>query len=616
MGRIFKSKIQNPKSAIISGGETPPLRISFPPSASGKGARGLGQIILVLLTLNLLLAACGGEEPRPTTTPNSPPPQTQTANSLPAAEETTAAPYNYSPDKTFIFGLSQEPVAFGGIGLDPANLTDYPSLRITRQIYDTLFEYKSTSMQTQPANFIKPNGVQVSDDGLTYTIHIGGGLKFSDGSDFDAEAIRFNFLRWAGPNSIYHRGDFSAYRYYFVDQQGVSGYPGNLDLVRLQTPDERTIVIGLKKPMPMLPQILAMPQFGLLSRTSFDDKGNFVKPVGSGPYVVDKAYDKTVRSEQRYMTLKKNPNYEIEKDPKKLPKRSLETLVLRVLPGNLDGLKELRDNHITATDKIRPEEVPANSNDDKFEIKRRPALNLAYLGMNQARPPFDNEEVRQAFAYAINLKALVANNYHNLGTAAAGFLPPASLNNTLDLKAYPYDPQKAKDLLAQAGYPDGISTPLELWVLPVPRLYYPDASKVAQAIIDDLAKINVKVVARDESWVSFNANRDDGRYSLFLGGWQGENGDPDEFFYRFFGEDHKDTGYGSPELQGYIRDARQSLDATLRQSLYQKANQTIIRDVPVLPLAYTDWPVAVRRDIVGYDPHPSGIESWANLSFR
>ncbi len=589
---------------------------------SGKGVRGLGQkgllarALVVLLTLNLLLAACGGDEPRPTPTPNSPVPQTQTFSSLPIAQETTPAPYNYSPDKTFIFGLSQEPIAFGGSGLDPANLTDYPSLRITRQIYDTLFEFKPNSMEIQPANFMKPNGVQVSDDGLTYTIRIGGGLKFSDGSNFDAEAIRFNFLRWASPSGIYHRGDFWAYRYYFVDQQGFSGYPGNLDLIRLQIPDERTIVIGLKNPMPMLPQLLAMPQFGLVARSSFDDKGNFVKPIGSGPYMVDKAYDKNARSDQRYMTLKKNPYYEIEKDPKKLPKRSLETLVLRVLPGNQDGLRELKDNRISATDKIRPEEVPTNSNDSQFEIKRRPALNLAFLGINQARPPFDKEEVRQALAYGINLKALVAANYNGLGIPAAGFLPPATLGYTPDLKTYPYDPQKAKDLLAQAGYPDGISTPLELWVLPVPRLYYPDASKVAKSIIDDLAKINIKVVARDESWVSFNANRDDGKYSLFLGGWQGENGDPDEFFYHFFGEDHKDTGYSNPELQGYLRDARQSLDSTLRQSLYQKANQTIIKDIPVLPLAYSDLPVAVRRDILGYDPHPSGIESWANLSFK
>ncbi|NWJ45036.1 MAG: hypothetical protein HXX08_04070 [Chloroflexi bacterium] len=587
----------------------------------------LFRFLLAILVLNLILGACT-EETVNVTTPVQPTPQyTQAAvNGTPSAAIEATTPANFKPDREFIFGLSQEPVAFmrtspldptTGIGLDPANLVDQPSLIIVRQIFDTLFEFKPGSMQYQYAPFIKPDGVYMSEDGLTYTIRIGGGLIFSDGTPLDAESLRWNFIRWSNPNSIYHKGDFTTYRNFFVDLPGYPGYPGILDLDRLEVPDSRTLVVHLKAPMPTFFQVLSMPQFAIVSQSSFDKEGNFIKPIGSGSYMVDKTYDRRAKLEQRYMTLKKNPNYAVEKDPARLPARTIETIVLKVLAGNQDGLRALRSGEISATDKIKPEDVAANLNDPLFEIQRRPALNLAFIGINQSRAPFDRVEVRQALAYGINTAALVDKYYQGLGTTAAGFLPPSALGFRTDLKSYPYDPQKARDLLAQAGYINGIPTPIELWVMPIPRLYYPDPGKIAQAIVDDLAKINIKLVLREESsWVTFNPHRDDGLYTLYMGGWQGENGDPEEFLFRFFGEERKDLGYNNLVVRDWLQSARNDSNLGNRRPIYRQVTDQLLNDLPLIPLAYMDWPVAVLRNISGYEPSPNGIENWAYLSFK
>ncbi|MEI7553690.1 ABC transporter substrate-binding protein [Candidatus Chlorohelix sp.] len=587
----------------------------------------LVRFLLAILVLNLILGACT-EETVSVVTPEQPTPQhTQAAvNGTPASATEITTPANFKPDREFIFGLSQEPVAFmrtspndpsTGIGLDPANLVDQPSLIIVRQIFDTLFEFKPGSMQYQYASLLKPDGFYISEDGLTYTIRIGGGLVFSDGTPLDAESLRWNFIRWSNPNSVYHKGDFSTYRNFFVDLPGYPGYPGILDMDRLEVPNSRTLVVHLKAPMPNFFQVLSMPQFAIVSQSSFDKEGNFIKPVGSGAYMVDKPYDRRAKLEQRYMTLKKNPNYSVEKDPNMLPARAIETIVLKVLPGNQDGLRALRSGEISATDKIKPEDVTANLNDPIFEIKHRLALNIAFLGINQTRAPFDLIEVRQALAYGINTAALVGKYYQGLGTIASGFLPPSALSFRSDLKSYPYDPQKARDLLAQVGYINGITTPIDLWVIPVSRLYYPDPGKIAQAIVDDLAKINIKIVLHEESsWVNFNPHRDDGRYTLYMGGWQGENGDPEEFLFRFFGEERKDLGYNNPVVRKWLKVARNENNLVNRRPLYSQVTDQLLSDIPLLPLAYVDWPVAVRRDINGYEPSPNGIENWAYLSFN
>ena len=554
----------------------------------------------------MLLASCSEtSQPAPSPSP-AVTAKTSTGSVGPVAitENLTPSAFDFKTDKTFIFGLAQEPVAFNDqVGLDPANLTDHSSLLIVRQLYETLFQFTPASMEAKPGNFVR--SVTVSPDGLSYALKLFRGIRFSDGSPLDARAIRFNFERWS-KEGVYHKGDFQTWRNYF------GGFPGDiLDKAEVDE-DGISLNLKLKRKTASLYQILAMPQFGIVSPNSFDKDGYFIRPIGSGPY----AAEKPVRGEVHYIVLKANPNYGVERDPKTVPPPLLNSLVVTVLRPSQDGLAELKRGTISATDKLRPEIIPEARNDSSLNLLYRDSLNIAFLTLNQSRPPFNQREVREAFAYAINVRGLVSKLYNSLGQPAALFLPPTALTAEPAASPYPYDPERAKQLMNTAGYSSNNPLSLDLWVMPVPRSYYPDPKKIAEAIRSDLAAIGVTVNIRsDKQWPSFREDRDQGKLTFFMNGWQGNHGDPDEFLGYFFGQTKTEDGYDNPALQELVKRGREATELAERRAIYQEAQKLIVRDFAIIPLAYVQSVVAVRPEIKGYIAHPSGLESWAGVSF-
>jgi peptide/nickel transport system substrate-binding protein len=563
---------------------------------------GFFGLTIISLLLALLLVACS-DEASPTSPPTSPTVGPNGGDAAPTVAANPATPGAYKADKTFIFGLAQEPVAFNDqVGLDPANLTDHSSLLLVRQIYETLLQFKPTGMGFQGGSFVR--SFSVSDDGLTYTFKLFRGIRFSDGSILDANVVKFNFERWS-KFGVYHKGDFQTWSTFF------GGFPGDvLDSVEARD-DNITVVVKLKRPLASLYQILAMPQFGIVSPTSFDSNGYFARPVGSGPYMAEKP----VRGEVHYVVLKANPHYLQERDPATVKAPVLNQIVAQVLKPGQDGLSELKRGTISATDKIRPEDVPEARQNPSLTILERDPLNIAFLSLNQARAPFNLKEVRQAFAYAINVRGLVNKLYNGLGRPASTFLPPAAYGS-LTVDPYPYDPDRAKQLLASVGYSINTFPALDLWVLPVPRSYYPDPAKIAAAIKSDLALIGVTVnIHSEKEWPSFREDREQGKFNFFMNGWQGSNGDPDEFLGNFFGQTKAEDGYENLLVQDLIKRGRETSDLAQRRQLYKQAQEYIFDDFAVIPLAYTSSPVALRPEVKGYQPHPSGQESWATVSF-
>ncbi len=568
--------------------------------------------LIVALWLLFLLAACSEQA-----TPSPPPTSVNQTNSVGSPQvgqlvaptvvpnnPSTPPSFTYKADKTFIFGLAQEPVAFNDqVGLDPANLTDHSSLLLTRQIYETLFQFKPTQMGYQNAYIVR--SVITSSDGLIYNIRLLKGIRFSDGTLLDAKAVKFNFERWS-KYGVYHKGDFQTWNTYF------GGFPGDI-LDTVEASDDGVIVtIKLKRPLASLFQILSMPQFGLVSPSSFDENGYFARPIGSGPYMAEKP----VRGEVHYVVLKANPNYTIERDTNVVKPPVLNTIVALVLRPTQDGLIEIKRGTISATDKIRPEDMPNARNDSTLNFVYREPLNLAFLSMNQSRPPFNQREVRQAFTYGINVRALASKYYNGLGQPASYFLPPAAYAS-LSGTPFAYDPERARQLLAAAGYAGGAGFPsLDLWTMPMPRSYYPDKAKIAEAIRADLALIGININIRsDKDWPSFREDRDQGKLSFFMNGWQGQNGDPDEFLGSFFGQTRVEDNYENILLQQLVNQGRETLDLATRRQLYKGAQEILAGDFAVIPLVYVQTPVALRPDLKDYVPHPSGVESWATVSF-
>ncbi len=581
----------------------------------------LNIIIALWLSLSGLLAACSGD----TTGPAPTLPETSraaalspevTAEALPATTTTVqpatgpgsgALPYDCA--KVFCYGLAQEPVGLLQTRFDPANLVDRPSLQITRQLYETLFEFKPGDMQYQNSLLLK-YPPQQSEDGLTFTFRIGKGLRFSDDTPADAAAVKFNFDRWSDPGNLYHKGDFQTWGYYF------GGFPGNLDYVKADLPNS-TVTLKLRRPMGSLYQILAMPQFAIVAPSAFNrTNGELERSTGSNMY----ALDKMVRTETKYITLRENKLYHVERYPPgdpTAPYVKSPVIVALVLKQNQDGLEELRKGTIDATDKLRPEQVPAAQQDRAFRLLERNPLDVAFLGFNHTRAPFNNLAVREAFAAAVDTRSLVRDYYFGLGQPATVLLPPTTLAYIDSHPPYTYDPERARRLLDNAGYNQVNPLRLDFWVLPVPRTYYPDPKKIANAIAADLLKVGVQLRVRDDyAWPQFRKERINASMDLYMFGWEGRNGDPDEFLGELYGKARGEGGYENMILQTLLLKGNSVTDLLNRRAFYKEAQDIIYEQALVLPLAYMKGLVALRPNVTGYTAHPTGIESWSTVEVK
>ena len=566
----------------------------------------------LFLLLSCVLTACADNTPgQPSPTQSAPPSLAGTGAAATPRPATTAAPvgfpYDCTSPKVFCFGLAQEPVGIVQGWFDPANLVDRPSLQIVRQVYETLFEYKSPSMQAQPSALLK-YPPKISDNGLVYTFRIGKGLRFSDDTALDAEAVKFNFDRWLDPGNLFHHGDFQTWAIYF------GGFPGKLASIEAD-PENNTVTLTLRQPMNDLYQILAMPQFSIVAPSAFNSKtGLMERTLGSNLYALAA---KPVHSETKYVALRENELYFKERfapnDPT-APILKTPTLVALVLKPNQDALDELRKGTIAATDKIKPEQVAEASQDKTVVLLDRPSLNLAFLGMNLLRPPFNNLSIRQALAAAIDTQSLIKNAYFGLGEPASDFLPPATVGRPAPHDPYSYDPDRARRLLDIFGYNATNPLRIDLWALPVPRAYYPDWRKVADSVVANLAQVNVIVTVRDSSaWPQFYKDHLNGTMDFYMYGWQGYNGDPYEFLGEFYGNSRGEGGYENPFVTEQIRLAHSQSDPAVRTATYKTALDALYEGVAVLPLAYVKGVVAVRPNVKGFVPNPTGVESWAGV---
>jgi peptide/nickel transport system substrate-binding protein len=233
-----------------------------------------------------------------------------------------------------------------------------------------------------------------------------------------------------------------------------------------------------------------------------------------------------------------------------------------------------------------------------------PSAGVGYIAFQQCTPPFDNVKVRQAIAMAINRKALVDTFYSKSDTLATGFQPPAILGSNPNLPAIEYNPDKAKALLAEAGFPDGFTT--DFWYIPVIRGYFPDSKAIAEAMAVDLAKIGVSVNLKTEDWATYLQDRLDGKFPMWMLGWGSDNGDPDNFIgYHFahaVGEPKTEDCYGNDQLAQLLIDGNKEPDVAKREKIYQQAEQIVHDDMPRIPVAWPTSHAFFRKEVKGYQP--------------
>ena len=201
---------------------------------------------------------------------------------------------------------------------------------------------------------------------------------------------------------------------------------------------------------------------------------------------------------------------------------------------------------------------------------------------------------------------------------ASQFVPPSVWGNNPEIKPYPYDPEKAKALLKEAGYEKGFN--MEFWYMPVSRPYYPEPKGIAEAFAADLAKVGIKAELKTEDWGQYLKDRK-GKFKTWMLGWTGDNGDPDNFLYVFFGRLHSETSpnensWDNKDVRDMLLKAQSNTDKAAREKIYQDVAKIINDEMPRLPVAHTTPPLLFRDGVDGYVAHPTGTEFYVGVTVK
>jgi peptide/nickel transport system substrate-binding protein len=513
-------------------------------------------------------------------------------------------------DATFVFGASSDPAI-----IDGAYVSDGESLRVIRQVFEGLVTTAPGKTDIQPA---LAESWTTSPDGITWTFTLKSGVKFHDGTGFDAAAVCTNFDRWYNFKGIQQSASIA---YYWTTVFG--GFAKNEDpslpsslYKSCSAPDATTAVITLTKSSSTFLSALSLPSFAIASPKALTDykadevsgtadapvfSGTFgtEHPIGTGPF-------KFVKWEKgNQVVLERNDDYYGTKP-------SYKTLVFKPIADGPARRQALEAGDIDGFDLVDPADVQALETSG-FQILKRPAFNVAYIGFNQSIKPLDNPKVREAIAHAINRENIIKTNYPEGAVVAKEFMPPDVFGYAEDVPTYDYDVAKAKALLAEAGTPN---PSIEFWYpTDVSRPYMPTPEANFQLMKADLEAAGFKVTTKSAPWNPDYLNQvDAGKAAVYLLGWTGDFGDPDNFVGTFFQTAQKAWGFTDPALFKLLDEAEAEPDVAKRTTLYQDANKKIMTMLPGLPYAHTQPSLAFKAGISGFVPSPVGNEDFNTVT--
>ena len=576
--------------------------------------RTLYLLFSLLALASMALAACG---PKPTPSPaaTEPPPP-------PATEAPTVPPAPAEP-VTFIFGRGGDSVQ-----LDPAIVTDGESFRVTGQVLEPLYQYEPGSTKPIPAlaESCEPNA-----DATEWTCKLREGVKFHDGTDFNADAVVFNFERWRFTTNPYHFAS-QVFEYY---EAMWGGFDDASIITSVEKVDDSTVKFTLNAPLAPFLANMAMDMFAISSPAAIEAAGeDYGTPaggaVGTGPF----KFVEWVEGD--HITVAANDDYWGGR-----PK--IDQAIFRVIPDDSARFLALKAGDIHGLEQAVVEDLAAAETDPDLYILTRPALNTAYLAFNYKIKEFQDIKVREAVAHAINRQGLVENFYGKYGEVAKNLLPPLVWGHNDAIEDWAYDPELSKQLLADAGFPNGLSeltiaedlmdadgnvvykagdkVPLRLYYMPVTRFYYPSPKEIGEAMAADLAKagINVELYLEGDWPTYLGARRNGLLVGLYMLGWGGDNGDPDNFTGYFFGtgaEPIKREGwYQNKELADLLYQALVTPGQDKRETMYQQAEQMLHDDVARLWVAHNNTPLIFSAKVKGYIPEPVGADYFEFIEF-
>jgi peptide/nickel transport system substrate-binding protein len=469
-------------------------------------------------------------------------------------------------------------------GFDPPGEASGESIKVLDNLYNGL-------VRASPGGDVAPDLASswtVSPDGLTYTFTLRRDVKFHDGADFDAEAVKFSFERpFDKEDPAYFAGMAQATSFTFASMKSV------------EVADPYTVRIALKEPNVAFLNNLATGVAYVVSPAAVKKLGKDFRqnPVGTGPF----KFVRWVRNQE--IELVRNPDYFLKGCP------HVEKVIFRVIPDNTVRLQELKTGAIQVADSLAPTDVQAIKADRALKLFEQPAPIVALMNFRLQKDPWKDLRVRQAVAHAIDKPALVKGLYGETAVPAYGPLLPGLVGFDPQFRSYPFDVAKAKQLLTAAGFPNGFET--TLWIQSRPRNFNPVGVRLAEALQAALAAVNIRARVVAQEPATFNqaiSDPNNNEVDLYVTGWWSDNGAQNYFINSYYlgGSPFNRNGYQNAQVDTLLRQADQTLDAKKRTDLYQEAQRVIVDDAPAVFLSYTLAMQGATAAVQGFRPPSFG----------
>ncbi|MCK8044154.1 ABC transporter substrate-binding protein [Shewanella sp. 1CM18E] len=448
----------------------------------------------------------------------------------------------------------------------------------SQQLYDSLIDYDPISGELVPA---LASSWETSADGLSYRFKLRPGVQFhhtdwfTPTRTFNADDVIFSFNRIINSENAYHSVSQTGYPFF----QSI-GFNEQVTHIEKVADDE--VIFHLNQTNASFLANLATGFSVILSKEYADNllaKGTPElldrNPVGTGPFkLVNYAKNEFIRYHRN------------EKFWRTLPE--FEQLVFNITPQSSARLTKLITGDCSVSALPKAGELPVIKQHPNLELDTQLGFNVAFWAFNTQKPPFDDVRVRQALAYAVDKQNILRAVYQETAIKATGMLPPQSWAYNYNKSSYQYNPDKSRALLADAGIKE---LTIDIWAMPVARIYNPNALKTAELIQADLANIGVNVNIVTYDWSVFNQKLNRNNYDSVLIGWNADNSDPDNFFSPIMScasltSSSNRAQWCSQEMDALLNNAKATTIESERKALYQQAEALFNEHVPMMTFAH------------------------------
>lgn len=501
-------------------------------------------------------------------------------------DEGADAPAGGGAADTITYSLTADPRA-----VDPAYFDDGESAVVSCNMYEGLYQYGKTDAKVSPC--LAKDLPEISDDGLVYTIKLNEGIKFHDGTDFNAEAVKKSIERQLEPN---RNSDMPYASFVFGEEEAGNG------VETVEAVDDYTVKITMRAAsapfVKNLAMALASPIVAPSAIEAATDGQAITNPVGTGPY---KFVDWTKGAS---VTLVANEDYWGE-----APKT--KNLVFKIIAEGNTRLTSLINGEcdiISSVDPASADQIVDNG----FELFSEDGMTINYMAFNTETGKCTDQEVRKAVAQAINVEEMVKSIYGEYATVANSVMPTWMAPYAKDVKQTAYDPEAAKKTLADKGI-----TSLQCITYTTARPYnQKGGSDLANMIQGYLSAVGVELSITQYDWTTYKTKVQTDPYDICFYGWTGDNGDPDNFMNLL-----ADTNWSmnvahfqDDEYKALIAEGLKTPDGDARDAIYLQCEEMVAEKQPWVLISHS-------KNLLGYSPkvkdfyyHPTGVAFFKGVS--